>query len=111
MEIVTTVLILGLGATATMDVFGFARSRLTGAPQPDFRLVGRWLAHMTRGRFRHASIKAAASVGGELAVGWLAHYAIGVGFAALLVGLCGMSWVRQPTPAPALIVGIATVAA
>jgi hypothetical protein len=44
-------------------------------------------------------------------IGWLAHYSIGVTFAALLLGVSGPGWARNPTLIPALILGIATVAA
>ncbi|EWH03185.1 hypothetical protein Q427_04740 [Halomonas sp. BC04] len=37
------------------------------------------------------------------------HYAIGIAFAALLVSLWGLEWVRNPTLAPALIVGVGSV--
>jgi hypothetical protein len=111
MDIVMAVLIVGAGATATMDVWGLAREQLTAAPRPDYRLVGRWLAHMAHGRFRHASIKASEPMLGEAIIGWVAHYAIGVAFGALLIGLYGLEWMRQPTLGPALLVGVATVAA
>ena len=57
------------------------------------------------------AIARAAPVHGEGAIGWTAHYVIGIGFAALLVGLWGGEWLRQPTLWPALAVGIGTVAA
>jgi hypothetical protein len=44
-------------------------------------------------------------------IGWVAHYVVGVLFAALVLGLWGLAWVRQPTIGPALLVGIGTVAA
>ena len=47
----------------------------------------------------------------ELALGWLFHYATGVAFATLLVAVAGAGWVCSPTPAPAVAVGLATVAA
>jgi hypothetical protein len=50
-------------------------------------------------------------VPGERLLGWTAHYAIGVAYAALLVGLAGTAWLAYPTLAPALGVGVATVAA
>lgn len=102
---------IGAGATALMDLWAIARARLFGSALPDYGLVGRWLAHMPRGRFHHASIKAAASVRGERAIGWIAHYLVGVAFAALLLAFFGAEWLRFPTPGPALLVGIATVAA
>ena len=44
-------------------------------------------------------------------IGWIAHYVVGVLFAALLLSVWGLAWVRQPTIGPALIVGIGTVVA
>ncbi|HEX7770520.1 MAG TPA: DUF2938 domain-containing protein [Dokdonella sp.] len=102
---------VGIGATASTDLWAIARARLFGIPLPDYGLVGRWIAHMPRGRFRHASIKAAPSMRGERAVGWIAHYLIGIAFAALLLASCGAAWLHDPTPLPALLVGVATVAA
>ena len=104
-------LIVGLGATACMDLWTLARRRLFGTPAPDYGLVGRWLAHLVRGRFRHDSIAAASPVPGEALIGWTAHYAIGIAFAGLLVAACGLGWLQRPTLAPALVLGIATVAA
>lgn len=103
--------ILGIGATAVMDVWGLVRKALLGIAPPNYALVGRWIAHMTRGRFHHESITASATVCGELIIGWTAHYLIGIAFAALLIGIWGSAWIQQPTLGPVLIVGIATVAA
>jgi hypothetical protein len=66
---------------------------------------------MARGRFRHERIAAAPSVPGERLIGWTAHYLIGIAFAGVLLAVCGLAWVRQPTLAPALGLGIVTVAA
>jgi hypothetical protein len=104
-------LLIGVGATAVMDLWATARKRLLGIPALDYGLVGRWLAYMARGVFRHDRIAASPAVRGERLVGWTAHYLIGVGFAAALVALWGLDWVRQPTIGPALIVGIGSVAA
>ncbi len=103
--------LIGAGATAVMDLWGVARARAFGMPAPDYALVGRWIGWMPRGRFRHASIKAAAPVPGEKAIGWIAHYAIGIAFAGVLLALWGLEWARQPSLGPALLVGIGSVAA
>ena len=105
------VLFTGLGATALMDVAMIARKRVFGVALPDYGLVGRWLGHMPRGRFVHPRIAAAAAVDGERWIGWSAHYAIGVAFAALLYGVAGAAWFHAPTICIALTVGIGTVAA
>jgi hypothetical protein len=104
-------LIIGTGATAVMDLWGVVRQPLLGIAPPNYGLVGRWIAHMPRGRFRHESIAAASPVRGERIIGWTAHYLIGIAFAALLIGVWGLAWVQHPTIGPALIVGIGTVAA
>jgi len=111
MDYLACTLIIGVGATAVMDLWAIARKRLLGVPPPNYALVGRWLAHMTRGHFRHDAIAAAESVHGERLIGWTVHYLIGIAFAAVLPGIWGLEWVRHPTIGPALIVGIGTVAA
>jgi hypothetical protein len=111
MNYLVNTLIIGAGATVVMDLWGFARRPLLGIPSPDYGPVGRWLAHMARGRFRHDAIAAAPAVFGERLIGWAAHYLIGIAFAAVLLGSWGLAWVQHPTLGPALIVGIGTVAA
>jgi len=102
---------VGVGATLAMDVWLLVRKRWLGIPPLDYCLVGRWLLHIPGGVFAHASIAAAARKRGECAVGRLAHYAIGAGFGVALVVLVGPGWLRHPTPAPALLWGVATAAA
>jgi DUF2938 family protein len=104
-------LLIGAGATVVMDLWAIARKQLFGIPSPNYGLVGRWLAHMPRGRFRHDSLAAALPARYESLIGWTAHYLIGIAFAALLLSIWGLAWVQHPTIGPALIVGIGTVAA
>lgn len=111
MDIIASVLLTGIGATALTDGWMLLRRRLLGVALPELALLGRWLGHMPRGRFRHAKITAATPVRGERAIGWTAHYGVGIAFAALLLAVAGPAWFRDPTPGPALLVGVATVAA
>ena len=111
MDYLLGAVLIGAGATAVMDIWTVARKWLLGTKPPDYGLVGRWLAYMVRGRFRHDSITASPAVHGERRIGWTAHYLIGIAFAAMLLAIWGLDWVRQPTIAPALIVGIGSVAA
>lgn len=104
-------LLVGAGATALTDLWTAARKWLFGMPAPNYGLVGRWLGHMPRGRFRHASIAMAQPVQGERFIGWTAHYLIGIAFACLLLGIWGLAWLEAPTIGPAMWVGIGTVAA
>ena len=102
---------IGAGATLATDLWTIARVRLLGVPAPDWGLVGRWFGHMARGRFRHERIVTAEAVRGERAIGWAAHYLIGIAYAGALLAIFGLAWAHQPTLAPALALGIATVAA
>jgi len=111
MQDLIAIVITGAGATLVTDAWGLARRPLLGVPSPDYGLVGRWFGHMRHGRFRHEAIARAEPVPGERLLGWAAHYLTGIAFAALLVLLAGPDWLRAPTPAPALLVGIGTVAA
>ena len=111
MEIIASIFVTGAGATLLTDLWGWLRRPLLGVPSPDYGLVGRWLGHMQQGRFRHAAIAHSPALRGERLFGWLAHYAIGIGFAVLLYLFAGAAWFARPTLTPALAVGLATAAA
>jgi Protein of unknown function (DUF2938) len=104
-------LLIGIGATAFMDMVAVVRARLFGTPSANYALVGRWLAYCARGRFHHDAIAASPPISGEHLIGWTAHYLIGTAFAAVLLAIWGLDWTCRPTIAPALIVGLASVAA
>jgi hypothetical protein len=104
-----TIACIGIGATATMDLWLLVQQRL-GARTPSFAYIGRWAGHLLRGRFAHTAIAQAPPIPGELAWGWLTHYAVGVAFAGVLVAIQGLDWTRSPSLLPALGVGIGTVA-
>lgn len=103
-------LLIGLGATLVMDLWALLLKRVFHIPSLSYCLVGRWLRHMPEGRFKHASIGAAAPKPRECAVGWIAHYLIGAIFAVALVALAPAEWLQRPTPWPALLFGLLTVA-
>jgi predicted permease len=111
MDFLVCSFLTGAGATAVMDLWSAARKRLLGIPLPNYGLVGRWFAHLARGRFQHDPIAATPSVRGERLIGWIAHYLTGIAFAAMLLTIWGLEWARHPTVAPALIVGIGSVVA
>jgi hypothetical protein len=104
------VLLIGIGATVVLDSWLVLLGRM-GVPTLNFAYIGRWVGHLLRGKFAHAAIARAEPIKGERAWGWLAHYAIGIAFAALLVGSQGAAWARQPTLGPALRIGLCTVLA
>src|SRR5262245_43171261 len=101
---------VGLGATAFADAFALCAKRLFGLPSPDYGLLGRWVGHMPQGRLAHPAITEATPVAHERVLGWATHYATGVAFAALLVAI-DPAWLARPTPGPALLFGLFSLAA
>jgi len=101
---------IGIGATILMDVWNLFLKRAFGIPSLNYCLLGRWVSHMRRGTFRHASITAAPPKPLECAVGWIAHYTIGITLALVLVILTSGEWLARPTLLVALLYGVGTVA-
>ncbi|MGF6172599.1 DUF2938 domain-containing protein [Ensifer sp. 4252] len=110
-DLVLRAFLIGIGATAVMDLWAVALKRLLDMPSLDYGMVGRWIGHFPQGRFMHQRIVAAAPVRGERLIGWTAHYAIGIVFAGLLLLIWGHDWATRPTLGPALIIGLMTVVA
>lgn len=102
-------LLMGTGATLIIDLWAWLLNRVFGIGSLNFCLLGRWLAYMPHGQFYHRSIAARSAARSECALGWAAHYSIGVVFAAVFLGLAPPTWLMQPTLAWSLGFGLATV--
>jgi len=101
--------VVGIGAVLIMDLWYLFLQRAFKISSLNFCLIGRWLSHMPAGTFTHASIAAAQKRPVECAIGWTAHYLIGITFAVMLVLLTSGSWLEGPSLLPAFLVGIGTV--
>ena len=93
---VLAAIIIGIGATLVMDLWNLFLKRAFNIASLNYCSLGRWLGHMPSGTFSHANINAAPQKRYECAIGWLAHYSIGVVFAIVFVVL-------------AVLYGIATI--
>ncbi len=71
--------------------------RQLGVPSLKLAYLGRWIGHLPRRHWRHASIARATPIRGESWIGWCAHYSIGIIFSALLLWTHGLGWARSPT--------------
>jgi len=104
------VLLVGVAATALLDIWQLALSWVFGLPRTNWAHVGRWVSGLRSGALQHTSIAAAPSVAYERTIGWATHYVIGVIYAALyLLVLAATS--RSPDIVSAVIFGLVTVAA
>ncbi len=102
-------LAIGLGATLLMDLWNLFLKRAFSIPSLNYCMLGRWVSHLPSGTFRHVSIGAAPQKPHECAVGWVAHYSIGIVLALVFVLIVSGEWLARPTALPALLFGIATV--
>ena len=104
-------ILIGIGATALLDLWALVLNRIFGFPMANWALVGRWFCHLARGKVVHDDIAKAPAFPLELMVGWIGHYAVGIVFAGILLAVAPAGWAEHPTLMPALIVGLVTVGA
>jgi hypothetical protein len=105
-------IVSGVVATALMDLlWALILVPVFKRPKPNWGLVGRWFAHLTRGTFVHEDIAAAEPWPNELAIGWAAHYAVGVAYGFILYLIASPAWRADPTPALPVILSLVLVGA
>ena len=102
---------VGIVATAIGDGWAIVARTVFNLPTANWGIVGRWICGFRRGVFVHEVIAKAPAVRGETQVGWIAHYAIGVGFAFLYLMIIGALADGRSTLASALAFGLATILA
>ncbi len=100
---------IGVGASLLMDAWNLLLKRAFGVPSLDYCLLGRWFLHMPEGIVIHSGIAAASPRRFECAVGWVAHYTIGVLLALVFLALAPADWLQRPTVLHALLYGVGTV--
>jgi hypothetical protein len=100
---------VGIGATLLVDFWNLFLNRAFSTRSLNYCLLGRWLLHMPEGTFRHVSITGAPQKPFECAIGWMAHYTIGIVLALVFVFFVQADWFARPTLLPALLYGISTV--
>lgn len=104
-------LLLGVGATLTFDLWGILLKSTFKIPPSNICLVGRWIRYMPEGIFTHINLASSPQKTAECAIGWGAHYTIGLTFALFFGVWAGNDWFQHPTLLPALLFGVVTVLA
>ncbi len=79
-----SVIIAGITACLAMDIFQRVLLITTGQPPSNWAVVGRWAFHVLRSaRLYQPDIDSRDEIEGEHAFGWVVHYAVGIGYAAV----------------------------
>jgi len=81
------ILVMGIVATLATDLWQRLLQATARLPPANWGLIGRWVAWFPRGVFVHRPISATASVRGELIIGWVFHYAVGIVYAGLYLAI------------------------
>ncbi len=108
-EVAIAGVLMGVLATVAMDLWALALNRFAGQPLPNWAMVGRWVAHLARGTVFHDAIAEAPRVPGELQIGWVFHYAVGIIYGLALAAIMGPAWLAEPTFLPAWVFSILMV--
>jgi len=111
MELLLKGVAIGIGATVLMDVWAVVLWKVFRQGRPNWAPVGRWFWHLKDGTIFHDDIGKAEPYAGELALGWIGHYAVGILYGMILALVMGAGWFAAPTFLPAWILGILTVGA
>lgn len=110
-EIIWRGVCMGIGGTVFMDLWAIILHRLFGQSAPDWRPVGRWFWHLSKGTIFHDTIAQAQPYRHEHALGWISHYAVGILYGIILALVVPPEWFAAPSFLLPWIVGIVTVAA
>lgn len=110
-EIFFSAVLIGLGATAFMDMVALSQKLIFSQQSLNYAMVGRWLGHVAQGQIVHRQITASDPVLAERLLGWSAHYLTGVVFALGFLAVVGRGWLEAPSVLPAIAFGTLTVLA
>ena len=105
------ILAVGAVATAASDIWQQVQRPLTGIPEANWPVTGRWVLGWREGRMYDPAIGTRPSLTGEAAVGWGFHYLIGVIYGAIYLGFVYYVANTIPTLLNGLIFGLVTLAA
>lgn len=111
LELIYYGLFIGVGATLAMDLGAIVQNRVWNLPLPNWAMPGRWFAHVFKGKIFHQDIAQADEVSGELVLGWLFHYGVGISYGILFLSIVGTEWLLEPDFLSAWVFAIATIAA
>ncbi len=109
MEFITKTLLLGVFATAAIDLWATFSNKLLKFPRTNWAMVGRWLGHMPSGKLVHNPIASSSEIQFENTIGWAFHYFIGVVYSFLYFAFITLALNEQPSVLSAWLFGLVTI--
>lgn len=109
MEFLFKVLLLGVFATAIIDVWATFSNKILKFPRTNWSMVGRWLGHIPSGQLVHGSISLSPEIQNENIFGWAFHYFIGIVYAAFYIMLVMFALEGRPSLLSAWVFGLVTI--
>ena len=107
--VVGEIVVVGVFACLIFDLWQRIFQKMTAIPPSNWALAGRWcIGLLTRGQLVARGLDDAPSMPRELPIGWLLHYAVAVGYAAVYAGLMTLGWF-QAGVAGGLLFGLVSV--
>lgn len=103
------ILVAGVVGTAILDLWQRVYHLATGLPPSNWAMIGRWVGHFRDGQFVQADIGKATPVPNEAALGWIVHYVVGIGYAAVYLLLMRCVFAAPPDLVSALVFGAVSV--
>jgi Protein of unknown function (DUF2938) len=111
LDAILTGVVAGLVGTLVMDALNIVAAQTQQISRIDVAMIGRMAAGWARGRFWYASPSEMQQVHNEALIGIITHYTVGVVFSVPFVVGWSLLVGGSPTPAWALLYGIATTVA
>ncbi|MUH72244.1 DUF2938 domain-containing protein [Psychrosphaera haliotis] len=103
--------LIGIGGTIVLDIYAGLLAKFFKLPATNWLLVGRWIGHMKSGQFCQPALAKADKIPGELAIGWVVHYLIGIAYGLILMVSVNTEWIETPNLLPTLLVSWLGIAA
>lgn len=104
-ETIAFVLVVGIGSTIALDLWGVFTDRIGWMPGTHWPSVGRWLLGIPAGRLVLNGDDTRSYSGAEATVGWLFHYLIGIIYALVFPVVWGAGFIDAPTVLPFVLIG------
>tara|TARA_B110000879_G_scaffold180406_1_gene237032 strand:- start:6189 stop:6740 length:552 start_codon:yes stop_codon:yes gene_type:complete len=111
MQFITQAIVIGVAATLAIDMWAVILRTAFNLPTTNWGMVGRWFAYLPRGQFMHRPIGSSKPIKYEHLIGWLAHYAVGIGYAYCYLILVFYVLKDQPSLISAISYGVFTLIA